>query len=141
MTRIELMPKKFVGKHEVCIVDESLISFSVRLTWKKESKSLFYFSINTFICKMKWIKNEMNKNIRQKDLRRRQDSNLRGQSPFDFESNALTTRPRLLLTFLSSKLNLNTSYAQYIFQNRLGFDTRASCNGIFEKILPMAAKF
>ena len=42
---------------------------------------------------------------------------------------------------LVSKLNLNTSYAQYIFQNRLGFDTRASCNGIFEKILPMAAKF
>jgi hypothetical protein len=28
--------------------------------------------------------------------RSRQDSNLRGQSPFDFESNALTARPRLL---------------------------------------------
>ena len=29
-----------------------------------------------------------------KKNRQRQDSNLRGQSPIDFESNALTTRPR-----------------------------------------------
>ena len=33
---------------------------------------------------------------KMKRIRRRQDSNLRGQSPLDFESNALTTRPRLL---------------------------------------------
>ena len=33
---------------------------------------------------------------RNKNLRSRQDSNLRGHSPSDFESDALTTRPRLL---------------------------------------------
>ena len=32
---------------------------------------------------------------RQKKFRNRQDSNLRSQREFDFESNALTTRPRL----------------------------------------------
>ena len=31
-----------------------------------------------------------------KIFRSRQDSNLRGETPLDFESNALTTRPRLL---------------------------------------------
>ena len=31
-----------------------------------------------------------------KKFRRRQDSNLRGITPLDFKSNALTTRPRLL---------------------------------------------
>ena len=31
-----------------------------------------------------------------KKFRRRQDSNLRGVTPLDFKSNALTTRPRLL---------------------------------------------
>ena len=35
----------------------------------------------------------------KKVIRSRQDSNLRGQSPIDFESIALTTRPRLLLSF------------------------------------------
>ena len=29
--------------------------------------------------------------------RSRQDSNLRGETPLDFKSNALTTRPRLLM--------------------------------------------
>ena len=33
----------------------------------------------------------------KKLFRNRQGSNLRGQSPLDFKSNALTTRPRLLL--------------------------------------------
>ena len=31
----------------------------------------------------------------QKTFRSRQDSNLRGETPLDFKSNALTTRPRL----------------------------------------------
>ena len=38
-------------------------------------------------------------------LRSRQDSNLRGETPLDFKSNALTTRPRLLfrqISFLKS---------------------------------------
>jgi hypothetical protein len=30
------------------------------------------------------------------NFRSRQDSNLRGETPLDFKSNALTTRPRLL---------------------------------------------
>ncbi len=30
-----------------------------------------------------------------KNIRSRQDSNLRGGTPLDFKSNALTTRPRL----------------------------------------------
>ena len=33
----------------------------------------------------------------KKFLRSRQGSNLRGETPLDFKSNALTTRPRLLL--------------------------------------------
>ena len=33
---------------------------------------------------------------RIKVIRSRQDSNLRGETPLDFKSNALTTRPRLL---------------------------------------------
>ena len=33
----------------------------------------------------------------KKKIRSRQDSNLCGETPFDFESNALTTRPRLRL--------------------------------------------
>ena len=37
-------------------------------------------------------------NIR--DIRSRQDSNLRGRNPLDFKSNALTTRPRLLLILI-----------------------------------------
>ena len=32
-----------------------------------------------------------------KIFRSRQDSNLRGETPLDFKSNALTTRPRLLM--------------------------------------------
>ena len=35
-------------------------------------------------------------------VRSRQDSNLRGETPLDFKSNALTTRPRLLLLILRS---------------------------------------
>lgn len=31
----------------------------------------------------------------KKKIRSRQDSNLRGETPLDFKSNALTTRPRL----------------------------------------------
>ena len=37
------------------------------------------------------------KNWKYKIFRSRQDSNLRGRNPLDFKSNALTTRPRLLL--------------------------------------------
>ena len=36
----------------------------------------------------------------QKIFRSRQGSNLRGETPLDFKSNALTTRPRLLTTSL-----------------------------------------
>ena len=36
----------------------------------------------------------------KKTFRSRQDSNLRGETPLDFESNALTTRPRLLRILL-----------------------------------------
>ena len=35
--------------------------------------------------------------IKDKKFRNRQGSNLRGHSPLDFKSNALTTRPRLPL--------------------------------------------
>ena len=44
-------------------------------------------------------------NSPKKDYRSWQGSNLRGQSPLDFKSNALTTRPRLLskLPLLLSK--------------------------------------
>ena len=40
------------------------------------------------------------KRKRKQKNRTRQDSNLRGQSPIDFESIALTTRPRLLLSYV-----------------------------------------
>ena len=40
-------------------------------------------------------------------FRRRQGSNLRGQCPLDFKSNALTTRPRLLHVGCHQKHNLN----------------------------------
>ena len=36
------------------------------------------------------------------DVRKRQDSNLRGETPADFESAALTARPRLLWVCLRS---------------------------------------
>ena len=36
----------------------------------------------------------------KKNLRSRQGSNLRGKIPLDFKSNALTTRPRLLVTLI-----------------------------------------
>ena len=39
----------------------------------------------------------VNLELMQKVFRSRQDSNLRGETPLDFKSNALTTRPRLLL--------------------------------------------
>ena len=42
------------------------------------------------------------------NFRSRQDSNLRGQSPSDFESDALTTRPRLLLTYFNNSADINT---------------------------------
>ena len=32
--------------------------------------------------------------------RSRQDSNLRGETPLDFKSNALTTRPRMLIALI-----------------------------------------
>ena len=38
-----------------------------------------------------------------KDLRSWQGSNLRGQSPLDFKSNALTTRPQLPRVYLLEK--------------------------------------
>ena len=37
---------------------------------------------------------------KKKLFRSRQDSNLRGETPFDFESNALTTRPRLHFIYI-----------------------------------------
>ena len=40
----------------------------------------------------------------KKYFRGRQDSNLRGETPLDFESNALTTRPRPLLTIYDAQL-------------------------------------
>ena len=40
--------------------------------------------------------------IKKKTYRSRQDSNLRGETPSDFESDALTTRPRLLWIFSSN---------------------------------------
>ena len=46
----------------------------------------------------------MESKLNEKLYRSRQDSNLRGQSPIDFESIALTTRPRLLLE-VRSKFN------------------------------------
>ena len=39
--------------------------------------------------------------IVEKEFRGRQDSNLRGETPLDFESNALTTRPRPLCEKMS----------------------------------------
>ena len=42
----------------------------------------------------------------KKYLRSRQGSNLRGKIPLDFKSNALTTRPRLLVTLICE----NTEY-------------------------------
>ena len=44
-----------------------------------------------------------------KKIRSRQDSNLRGHSPIDFESIALTTRPRLLIVLIV-KLNSIHNY-------------------------------
>ena len=40
---------------------------------------------------------ERGKSTSKQFSRRRQGSNLRGHSPLDFKSNALTTRPRLLV--------------------------------------------
>ena len=48
----------------------------------------------------------MESKLNEKLYRSRQDSNLRGQSPIDFESIALTTRPQLLV--VESKANYTT---------------------------------
>ena len=54
---------------------------------------------------LKIIKNNfLVKLIVEKEFRGRQDSNLRGETPLDFESNALTTRPRPLLTTYGAQL-------------------------------------
>ena len=46
---------------------------------------------------MEILKIKLNRKRMKNEIRNRQGSNLRGQSPLDFKSNALTTRPRLLL--------------------------------------------
>ena len=46
---------------------------------------------------MEILKIKLHRKRMKKEIRNRQGSNLRGQSPLDFKSNALTTRPRLLL--------------------------------------------
>ena len=40
---------------------------------------------------------QCNSTAQSKSIRSRQGSNLRGKIPLDFKSNALTTRPRLLM--------------------------------------------
>ena len=51
-----------------------------------------------------------NCNEQKKIIRSRQDSNLRGQSPSDFESDALTTRPRLLSYKLCHNIGIGSRY-------------------------------
>ena len=52
-----------------------------------------------------------------KSIRSRQDSNLRGGTPLDFKSNALTTRPRLLICFTDVSLTISRFPSEY-FQHR-----------------------
>ena len=50
---------------------------------------LYFISMQTYF-----------KEMFEKIIRSRQGSNLRGETPLDFKSNALTTRPRLLVVAL-----------------------------------------
>ena len=50
----------------------------------------------------------------RKNLRSRKGSNLRGKIPLDFKSNALTTRPRLLVTLICE----TTEYDDSLYVNQ-----------------------
>ena len=50
-----------------------------------------------------------------KSIRSRQDSNLRGGTPLDFKSNALTTRPRLLICFTDASLTISRFPSEYFY--------------------------
>ena len=56
-----------------------------------------------------------------KILRSRQGSNLRGETPLDFKSNALTTRPRLLVVWHTSydDNSIKNCIIQYFFKNKV----------------------
>ena len=59
---------------------------------------IFVVAVYLFlVCLISLKKKERKK---KKLFRSRQDSNLRGETPFDFESNALTTRPRLHFIYI-----------------------------------------
>ena len=55
----------------------------------------------------------MESKLNEKLYRSRQDSNLRGQSPIDFESIALTTRPRMLLINLVKFIHIY-NYSKFL---------------------------
>ena len=64
----------------------------------------------------------------KKNIRSRQDSNLCGETPLDFESNALTTRPRLLLGWGSSlQLSADTLLSRYCGQSWSSNSVSALC--------------
>ena len=46
-------------------------------------------------CKKTWCKKLVKRKKKSLQIRSEQGSNLRGETPLDFESNALTTRPSL----------------------------------------------
>ena len=84
------------------IVSKDSTNF-LKISWEKRYSDT---SQKTFIIFCTALKNAWKKqNLKiklnwkrvKKEIRNRQGSNLRGQSPLDFKSNALTTRPRLLL--------------------------------------------
>ena len=60
-----------------------------------------------------------------KIVRCRQDSNLRGETPLDFKSNALTTRPRqlswLLPIFSCNDLNELSVFCRFTFKDYLSW--------------------
>ena len=70
------------------------LDHSANLTVRHVSYIICFESINTY---SKTAKVPIHKNLNKKVIRCRQDSNLRGETPLDFKSNALTTRPRQLV--------------------------------------------
>ena len=85
------------------IVSKDSTNF-LKISWEKRlaPKNFYIFCIalkNALKCKFWKLKDE-------KKFRNRQGSNLRGQSPLDFKSNALTTRPRLLPDIYTSDQNI-----------------------------------
>ena len=91
-------------------------------SWAIEEKYFSLWNIQIlFFCKSReflllyvvWALHQNGK-IYEKMFRSRQDSNLRGKIPLDFKSNALTTRPRLLIVLVT--LDVYIHLARFYFK-------------------------